>query len=617
MTDKLRKRIGRAVAVRVASTVVIIGMATVAGSAASEAQGVEPVSAEFSLSADAGLAPLLIQTSNTSSGAESFRWDFGDGGTSEAAAPSHIYVRPGLFVVELEACGGGICDTAIAVVNIEGRDSLDGGTFRPGTTVYGSINQPGDEDDWSIEGSAGSFVTIRMTADIGSPLDPVLRLFAPDGSLAAFNDDAAEADADTAGAAVITDLELKASGTYTIEAGAFLDTVGVYSLSVEVTAADAVRASFELTPPTGIAPLMVRFSSTARNATSFAWDFGDGSRSTLASPSHRYGTGGSFEVTLTACRNDECDIAFATVIVEADDGGPIASGETLANRIDYEDDVDRFTFDAPAGAEVTIDLVADDDAFDALLFLFGPDGEEVASDDDGGAGLNSRIRALPLLDGGTYAIDAQAFPGGGEGGYTLSLVVDAEPVVRASIDVSADSFIAPATMTFSDASLGGPTSWTWSLDGVTAGSEASLVQTFEEAGTFVVALEACNVRSCDRWSVAINVSAESDGGPIAIDQTVFGAIDRGGDSDDWTFEASAGQVVSVRAFDLSGALDPALELRDADGTIVAFDDDSGGDLNPLIDGVTLEAAGTYTIRVRSFSETATGSYRLELSAADG
>ncbi len=583
----------------------------IAAAAASPRLGAQQVGgplADFELSADSGLAPLLVSVSNRSSGAERFHWDFGDGATSSEREPAHLYVRPGLFVVELEACAMASCASAIRLVNVEGRDALDGGTILGGSHVYGSINQPGDVDEWTFEGVAGSLVDVTMEPDTGSPVDPVLRLFGPDGVLAAFND-----DTDESSTATIRDFALPQSGRYTIEAGAFLDTVGVYALSLDVAPADAVRTAFRFRPATGVAPLTVTFLNDTRNATRFLWDFGDGGRSERREPVHQYAAGGVYSVSLTACRGDDCDVARGAVAVEANDGGAITPGEPLNNRVDFEDDVDRFTFAAPAGAELMIDLVAADDALDTLLFLFGPDGEQIATDDDGGAGTNARIANLILSETGTYAIDAQAFPGGGTGAYTLSLTIEPEPLVRAAVAVDATSFVVPVEVTFRDVSLGGPTTRTWRLHGTEIGMAAAVPYLFEEAGAFTVELESCNERSCDRWSVQIRVTSELDGGPIAPNQTVFGAIDKPGDVDDWTFAGVEGDIVTVAAIALDEEFDVALELLTEAGMIVAFDDDSGGDLNPLIDGVALPSTGEFTIRMRSFDETGTGRYRLELA----
>ena len=143
----------------------------------------------FTLNVDAGTVPLLVTTTNGSTGADHFSWEWGDGRTSDAPEPSHVYVRPGLLIVALTACAGDECATATRTLNVLGRDSIDGGLLRNETPVYGSINAPGDTDIWQFEAPPGSLITLELEPDVGSPVDPVLRLFGPDGSLIAFNDD--------------------------------------------------------------------------------------------------------------------------------------------------------------------------------------------------------------------------------------------------------------------------------------------------------------------------------------------------------------------------------------------------------------------------------------------
>jgi PKD repeat protein len=58
---------------------------------------------------------------------------------------------------------------------------------------------------------------------------------------------------------------------------------------------------FSATPTSGGAPLTVNFTdATVHSPTSWSWDFGDGSTSTLQNPSHTYVTPGNYLVTLTA-----------------------------------------------------------------------------------------------------------------------------------------------------------------------------------------------------------------------------------------------------------------------------------------------------------------------------
>ena len=238
-------------------------------------------------------------------------------------------------------------------------------------------------------------------------------------------------------------------------------------------------------------------------------------------------------------------------------------------------------------------------------------------DDDGGDGLNARIANIILPEAGAYTIDELAFPGTGIGEYELLLSLDPEPVVRAAVVVTPTSFVAPANVAFADASLGGPTSWSWDLGDGTTATGATVTHRYVEPGTYVVLLEACNSRSCDTTSVLLRIGAETDGGAIELDQTAFGAIDGPGDVDDWTFEGTGDEIVTIAVVADNAGFDPFLELLTPDGAILTSDDDSGGDLQPLIRGVVLPASGTYTIRVRAFGEEATGPYRLELSVDSG
>ena len=59
-------------------------------------------------------------------------------------------------------------------------------------------------------------------------------------------------------------------------------------------------ADFSYTGANVTAPAIVQFTNNSTNATSYLWDFGDGSTSTDINPSHNYTAGGVFIVKLTA-----------------------------------------------------------------------------------------------------------------------------------------------------------------------------------------------------------------------------------------------------------------------------------------------------------------------------
>ncbi len=68
--------------------------------------------AQFTGSPTSGVSPLTVAFTNTSTGSiTSYAWTFGDGGTSTAASPSHIYAAAGVYTVSLTVTGPGGSNT--------------------------------------------------------------------------------------------------------------------------------------------------------------------------------------------------------------------------------------------------------------------------------------------------------------------------------------------------------------------------------------------------------------------------------------------------------------------------------------------------------------------------
>ncbi|MEL6635873.1 MAG: peptidylprolyl isomerase [Bacteroidota bacterium] len=59
-------------------------------------------------------------------------------------------------------------------------------------------------------------------------------------------------------------------------------------------------ADFNYTAKSDTAPATVSFENTSQKATIYEWDFGDGQKSTEASPQHRYRASGNYTITLRA-----------------------------------------------------------------------------------------------------------------------------------------------------------------------------------------------------------------------------------------------------------------------------------------------------------------------------
>lgn len=75
---------------------------------------VAPV-ADFSGTPTSILASELVQFTDLSTGATSWEWDFGDGGTSKEQHPLYSYEMPGTYTVTLSINGGGDAKTKTRV----------------------------------------------------------------------------------------------------------------------------------------------------------------------------------------------------------------------------------------------------------------------------------------------------------------------------------------------------------------------------------------------------------------------------------------------------------------------------------------------------------------------
>jgi|GEM_PF-7006863 hypothetical protein len=103
-----------------------------------------------------------------------------------------------------------------------------------------------------------------------------------------------------------------------------------------------------------------------------------------------------------------------------------------------------------------------------------------------------------------------------------------------------------------------------------------------------------------------------DAGPLA-DQSIVTFIEENlplGETQTYLFEGSEGQVVTILLQSPALTMDPYLFLYDSDGSILAQDDDSAGNLDAIIENFTLPADDTYTIEVTTAYGDGGGEYRL-------
>ncbi len=113
----------------------------------------------------------------------------------------------------------------------------------------------------------------------------------------------------------------------------------------------------------------------------------------------------------------------------------------------------------------------------------------------------------------------------------------------------------------------------------------------------------------------------NDAGTINIGDTLTGTIDVDGDLDWYAIQLTAGQryEISMDAVTGTSSIDPYLEIMDASGNQLVFNDDAGGTLNSLL-YFTPDTTGTYYINAHTYlgtgtSNPRTGDYTLSVSTA--
>jgi len=311
----------------------------------------ESVGANFSSSTTEGTVPFAVQFQDQSTGTiTSYLWDFGDDSTSTEANPSHTYELSGIFTVQLTVTGPGGSDDEIKTdyitVNEPGPIAKFGADTTWGATpltVQFSDSSEGvitswlwafGDDSTSTEqhpshcyGYAGNY-TVQLTvtgpggsddetktnlimveeglmagfwADLTSGIAPLTVIFTDTskGNITSwlwdFGDDSTSAEQHPS-------YTYEMPGTYTVQlfitgpAGSDVETRNQY-----ITAIDgSPTANFGVDTTQGHAPLTVQFSDSSEgDITTWVWDFGDQTTSSLQNPSHVYTTPGNYTVQLS------------------------------------------------------------------------------------------------------------------------------------------------------------------------------------------------------------------------------------------------------------------------------------------------------------------------------
>jgi PKD repeat protein len=209
----------------------------------------------------------------------SYSWNFGDGATGSGRTATHSFSLPGTYAVTLTVSDQ-YNRNAITTQTLD----VAGGTG-PTASFLTSPSTP----------LAGDNVNFNAAASIPAP-GRTIRTYAWD-----FGDGTLKT---TSGPTTTHDFVAPGAYTVTLVVTDDAGRTGVATSTVTV-ASDAPTADFTFSqlPPNAAHTMQFNSSgsaaSTGRTIASYSWDFGDGGSSTLASPTHTYAAGASYNVTLS------------------------------------------------------------------------------------------------------------------------------------------------------------------------------------------------------------------------------------------------------------------------------------------------------------------------------
>jgi gliding motility-associated-like protein len=229
-----------------------------------------------------------VTFTNTTVNAASYThtWDFGDGSSSTLQSPgAYSYASWGTFTVTLTVTNGFCSDTATQVITIVPPLPIASfiGTFegcRPLTVTPTNTSQFGTSYLWDFGDGIGTSTAMNPTYTyfVAGTYDITLTVTGPGGVDAVIGVDSA----------IVHDLP----------------TAGFFASPLVVSA---------LSDP-------VNCINVSTGATSYIWDFGDGSTDNTVNPSHVYSTPGTYQITLTAISAFGCQNMFTlpgTILVES------------------------------------------------------------------------------------------------------------------------------------------------------------------------------------------------------------------------------------------------------------------------------------------------------------
>ncbi|MFT4216806.1 MAG: PKD domain-containing protein [Micropruina sp.] len=340
-----------------------------------------------------------------------YAWDFGDGSTATGVTASHTYTTAGSYTVTL------------TVTDNSGGTA----TVTHSVTLLGANQLPTAAFSWTASDGKLSF-------DAGASTDP-------DGTVESYAWDFGDDESGTGKTPTHT---YTASGTYTVELTVTDDRGGEHTVSHDVTVVVNGKPTAAFTSSASF--LEVSFDGTGSTdadgtIAGYAWDFGDGSTGTGASPEHSYAAAGSYTVKLTVTDDDGAeDSVTKSITVNAP--GPLATdafGRTVSNGWGTADGGGAWTIKtgsarfSVAGGKGKVTMITAGSGYSAMLDSVSTTNTDLSFDvsvDTAATGAGEYFSAFgrSVQGVGSYSAKVRVQPSGAVQLYLLKTIGSTETV---------------------------------------------------------------------------------------------------------------------------------------------------------------------------------------------
>ncbi|MCD4680720.1 MAG: M4 family metallopeptidase, partial [Bacteroidales bacterium] len=315
-------------------------------------------------------------------------------------------------------------------------------------------------------------------------------------------------------------------------------------------------------------PATVNFINQSNNATTFSWDFGDGSTSTAVNPSHTYTSFGTFDVKLIA-DGGSCGIDSITKVayIDIDPGNPCiiiipqngtASSNSCFGKLfdsggtgNYQDNTNStFTINPVGASNVTLSFLSFgfEVGYDYLYIYDGPNTSSL---------LIGQYDGNTLPNGGTIistsdAITVQQITDGGvtDIGFELDWSCNYPTSPPVCNFLLSDTISCSGEIKFTDISTNGPSSWLWDFGDGYNSTQKNPFHIYTVPGTYTVKLVASNVFGSDSLTMTNVLLINIPQAPVTTSGSHCGPgsvalFATGSDSLYWYDDAVTGNLVNT------------------------------------------------------------------------